>query len=181
MHQRIAWCYQITEALVHVHSHGVVHQDLRPRNVLVHETTPGARDLLLCDFGGSACGELGLDGRSLPDGPFYDPELGDEASPALDIFGLGAFFYTVLTGCWPWRSSPAAPLTLDERDEYDRLVSGLLRQRMFPGVAGLVGDPVMTGCWTRRYETAQDVLDALRLEMPIPLADRTELDEDPPS
>lgn len=48
----------------------MIHSDLRPDNILVHETTPGARDLLIADFGGAVCEELGVDGNSLPDGPF---------------------------------------------------------------------------------------------------------------
>lgn len=64
LHQRMIWCRQLTEAIMHIHSHGVIHFDLRPRNILVHETKPGSRDLLLCDFGGATCDEMGLDGAA---------------------------------------------------------------------------------------------------------------------
>ncbi|KPM35467.1 hypothetical protein AK830_g11095 [Neonectria ditissima] len=87
--QRLAWCRQITEAIEYIHGHGVIHSDLRPGNILVHESAPGSLDLQLCDFGGAVCEELGVDGQSLPDGPFYSPVFKYEMNTLSDIFGLG--------------------------------------------------------------------------------------------
>ncbi|KAL2185806.1 kinase-like protein [Thermothelomyces heterothallicus CBS 203.75] len=103
--QRLLWCRQLTEALDYIHSRGVLHSDLRPGNILVHETTPGARDLLLADFGSSVYKELGLDGLSLPDGPFYN------------LFGIGSIFYTIYTGRWPYKLTPGRFDKVDDRLE----------------------------------------------------------------
>lgn len=171
MRQRITWCHQLAEAISYIHQRGVVHSDLRPANVLVHESIPGSRDLRLCDFGGSTCNNLGLDGRCLPDGPFYHPTFGCESSPALDIFGLGSLFYTVLTGCWPYKSTPGQPETIDEELHYEKAIAEAYDTHKYPNLSGIVGERVILGCWTKRYKTAEEVLCALEKETPIPEAE----------
>ncbi|RDL33191.1 Protein kinase-like [Venustampulla echinocandica] len=167
LRQRKIWCRQLTEALAYIHSHGVVHSDLRPKNILVHETSPGSRDLVLCDFGGSTCDELGLDGGCLPDGPFYSPTFGVQSTPALDIFGLGSLFYTILTGYWPYRSCPGPPETIDEKMDYEKEVAQAFHQGKYPDVTQVVGGSVILGCWMKQYLSAEEVLLGLDREMPI--------------
>lgn len=168
LRQRIIWCRQLTEAIAYIHSHGVVHSDLRPRNILVHETTPGSRDLLLCDFGGSTCDELGLDGGTLPDGPFYHPRFGSNSTPALDIFGLGSLFYTILTGRWPCRLTPGRPETVDEKLAYEKELAEAFTEGRYPDVTKIIGGSVISACWTKQYSTAEEVLSALEREMLVP-------------
>ncbi|KAK3299534.1 uncharacterized protein B0H64DRAFT_388894 [Chaetomium fimeti] len=91
------WCRQLAEALDDIHSRGVLHSDLRPANLLTHETALGARDLLLADLGGSVSEELG-EGLSLPDSPFYSPVFEWQSSVFLDLFGMASTFYTIHTG-----------------------------------------------------------------------------------
>jgi serine/threonine protein kinase len=123
--------------------------------------------LLLCDFGGSTCDELGLDGGCLPDGPFYHPSFGLKSTPALDIFGLGSLFYTILTGHWPYRSSSGSPQTIDERVAYEKEVVEAFNQEKYPDLTRVVGGSVILACWKKQYSTAEEVLHALQREMPI--------------
>ncbi|KGQ04418.1 Ribosomal protein S6 kinase alpha-6 [Beauveria bassiana D1-5] len=167
LRQRIIWCRQLAEAISYIHSRGVVHSDLRPRNVLVHETIAGSRDLLLCDFGGSTCDELGLDGGCLPDGPFYHPTFEAASTPALDIFGLGSLFYTIMTGHWPYRSTPGAPETIEEKLAYERELANAFNDENYPDVTRLVGGSVILACWKRQYSTADEVLRALDKEVDV--------------
>ncbi|RYO78291.1 hypothetical protein DL762_008773 [Monosporascus cannonballus] len=66
---RLKWCRQVIEAITFIHSRGVIHSDLRPDNVLLHTTMTdsisdsSSLDVWLCDFGGSTCERLGLDGH----------------------------------------------------------------------------------------------------------------------
>lgn len=158
--QRKIWCRQAIEAIAYIHGYGVVHADMRPENFLIHERSPGCLDLLLCDFGGAKCDELGLYGNQLPDGPFYDPTLGTDPSPPLDIFSLGSISYTILTGLWPYRSSGGPFGSVEEMLEYVSRVDTLFRQKKYPSIAGLVGGNVIMGCWTKKYKSADDVLTA---------------------
>nr|ODN87363.1 serine/threonine protein kinase [Cryptococcus depauperatus CBS 7855] len=138
---------QATEAIVHLHSKGVIHSDLRPENFLVHQAPQPFAGIWLCDFGGSFCAELGLDGGHLPDLPFGNPQMGSESTPATDIFSLGSIFYAILTGYWPFLDRPPNWTSTDDYlAYYDRAVE-LLKQRKFPDVSGLDGGDVIKGCW----------------------------------
>jgi serine/threonine protein kinase len=95
---RKKWCRQTTESIAYLHSQSVIHSDLRPENCLVHATSTASLDIWLCDFGGSTCEELGLDGGHLPDANFFDPTQEYVSTPATDIFSLGSIFYNILTG-----------------------------------------------------------------------------------
>ncbi len=116
--KRLSWCPQAAEAVLHVHKCGVLHSDLRPGNFLIHAPGSGALELLLCDFGGSVCEDLGLDGLALPSISFYHPALGNESSIALDILSLGSILYVILTGHWPYRDTPGRPREPKEREKY---------------------------------------------------------------
>nr|ODN73110.1 serine/threonine protein kinase [Cryptococcus depauperatus CBS 7841] len=173
---------QVTEAIVHLHSKGVIHSDLRPDNFLVYQAPQPFASIWLCDLGGSFCAELDLDGGHLPDIPFSDPQMGIESTPATDIFSLGSIFYAILTGYWPFLDRPPKwTSTEDYFAYYDRAVellkqrkfpdvSGLdavelLKQRKFPDVSGLDGGDVIKGCWDLEYKSAEEVLQAVRSKM----------------
>jgi serine/threonine protein kinase len=143
----------------------VIHSDLRPENFLVHATTPTSLDLLLCDFGGSTCLKLGLDGGHLPDYGFLDPNAGFESTEQTDIFSLASVFYTILTGHWPYRGLGGRFRNSEEMIHYEQLVTGLFGQRKFPEVDGLFGGAIITKCWLNEYTTAEEVVKALKLEM----------------
>lgn len=161
---------QAIEAVVYVHEQGVIHSDLRPENFLVHGTVSSymdsspSLDLWLCDFGGSKCEELGLDGQTLPDDPFFDPREPWVSSPATDIFSLGSIIYTILTRRWPYREG-ASPSAANDKAAYETKVNALFMEGRFPDLSEQSGRGVIEGCWDHHYKTAKDVLDALKTEM----------------
>jgi len=103
-----------------------------------------------------------------PDGPFYHPTFGFNSSPALDIFGLGSLFYTILTGHWPYRSTPGPPETIDEKITYEKELAEAFNEGRYPDVTRIVGGSVILACWTKQYSTAEEVLRALEREVQIP-------------
>ena len=159
--QRLLWCRQIAESIDYIYSCGVLHSDLRPGNILVHEIVPGARDLLLSDFGGSVCEELKVDGKALPDGPFYSPVFGWESSVLLDLFGLGSLMYTILAGMWPYKETPG-PLAGDEMLNWEEeVVHPKMKRKEFPEGDHLPRGEVILKCWKREFASAKEVEDAL--------------------
>ncbi|KAI0161813.1 kinase [Hypoxylon sp. FL1284] len=159
--QRWTWVLQAAESVGFLHCKAVIHSDLRPENWLVNSQW----QLWLYDFGGSTCEKLGLDGGHLPDDPFFDPRLPDESTPAVDIFSLGSTFYTIMTGHWPFLTGP--PPTNMEKFEFMEKASALFAAGQFPDVSDIPAGIVIRGCWDHTYDTAAEVVRAVKDEMEI--------------
>jgi hypothetical protein len=116
----------IVGALAYLHGHNLVHGDLSPGNVLLD--AHGAAKL--CDFDraqatGSAwrCGDVGP-----PERAYLSPQqvAGSPATPADDIYGLGALLYELLAGVPPLGTAPSDAAIRDVRpDPLAALVPGL--------------------------------------------------------
>lgn len=160
---RRKWSLQIADAVVYVHEKGIIHSNLSTSNVLVHQTGQ-SRDIVLADFGGSKCLDLNLNGRLLPDDPFFDPLLTDFKTSKVDVFSLGVLIYIIMTGSYPFYQRPA-PID-EERFLYGDRVRELFNQGKFPNLSGVGFGRVITGCCCeRRFETAKEVVEAMEAEI----------------
>lgn len=166
MSTRRKWCRQVVQSISYIHSLGIIHSDLRPENFLVHATTPESLDLWLCDFGGSYCERLGLDGGHLPDSGFMDPNAPSISEISTDIFSVGSILFTIVTGHWP-HSQPGKLETLEEITKYHDYVDGLFKQRQFPDLQEVSGGKFILGCWTYMYTTADEILKDLDSELEV--------------
>ena len=149
---RIRLLLQVCQALRYAHGHGVLHQDIKPGNLLV--SADGRVHLV--DFGLSAM-VGGLDASALPrlavTNGYTAPDVlaGTTASVASDIYSVGVMLYRLLVDDWP---RPLLPLH-----------------------AGLIGLPVAVAAqapsalanaasadtaWKRRYRSARRLHDAVR-------------------
>ncbi|MFF1903573.1 serine/threonine-protein kinase [Kitasatospora sp. NPDC058218] len=118
----------IAEALQVIHAAGVVHRDLKPGNVLIAADGPR-----VIDFGIARAADASpLTGTGLRIGSpgFMAPEqvLGQPATPATDVFALGALIAYVGSGTPPFGDGPE-PASLyravHEEPDLSRLPSGL--------------------------------------------------------
>ena len=187
MDTEILWAlaHQLATALAYLHAKGCRHQDLRLENCLLnisatsHDAKPSlelshdakpplelSRDvkpsleLYLSDFGGSQCEEQNLDGEQIPDEPFGDPRLpSDQRSPAMDIFGFGSILYTILTGHWPYRSSPP-PEGLERYDFREKAKEQIMKED-FPDMFHLEGGFIIQKYWDHGFKTAEELLRAV--------------------
>jgi hypothetical protein len=114
--------YEMCSALSLLHSRGLVHRDVTPRNI--RRTADGKAKLL--DFG--VMSAMGPTGAICGTPPFIAPEVLNKVclDGRSDLFSLGATLYWSLTGRVPfsarrfeqlrdaWRSNPPAPSTLVE-------------------------------------------------------------------
>jgi eukaryotic-like serine/threonine-protein kinase len=94
--------HQLCRALAAVHGVGLVHRDIKARNVMRED---GGR-IVLMDFGGGA--DLRAESQGVPDTlagtPLYlAPEIfeGGPASVSADIYSLGVLLFHLVTGSYP--------------------------------------------------------------------------------
>ncbi|MBT9556760.1 MAG: protein kinase [Myxococcales bacterium] len=98
---------QAVAGLAALHDAGVLHRDLKPSNLFLHG--PG-RDVKIVDFGlatfawGSDGARLTRTGEIVGTPAYMAPEQAraDDATPAVDVYGLGTVLYHALTGSPPY-------------------------------------------------------------------------------
>jgi WD40 repeat protein len=146
------------EGLRHLHEHGMVHRDIKPRNLLVtaREQQVKILDLGLVRFpddpGGETAEELTRDVRVLGTRPYMAPEqaLDPHAVDArADLYSLGCTFYYLLTGRSPARDAADRPAPVEAA-----------RTDVPPGLTAVVD---RLRAWRRedRFQTAEELLAAL--------------------
>ena len=101
--REVAW------ALAYAHSHGLVHRDVKPDNIMLEEASGRA---LVADFGiaGLVRGAAGLDGGEVIGTPeFMSPEqaLGECVDARSDLYALGVVGYFALSGTLPFEAGKA--------------------------------------------------------------------------
>jgi serine/threonine protein kinase len=118
----VALGIKIAGALETAHSAGVLHLNVRPENILITEFgEPALADFAVARLQGVNPGPAVDVGEFL--GMHIAPELvlGEEATPAADVYGLAATLYILLTGHAPIPvfagESPAASILRVIRDE----------------------------------------------------------------
>ena len=104
---------QLLDALAHAHARGVVHLDLKPRNVLVHEGAPWLTDFSIARIDDHPTERL----RGTP--AYMAPEqfTGLDVGPWTDRYGLGCLLYELLAGRPPFRGPDTEAFAYQHRVE----------------------------------------------------------------
>jgi serine/threonine-protein kinase len=109
LHTRVTLMIETCDAVRHAHAHGVLHQDIKPSNLLVADDGR----VRLLDFGLSAM-LAPPDGRTGPrigvSMAYAAPEVLRGAAPsvAIDVHALGVMLYRLLCDDWPRHPPPTS-------------------------------------------------------------------------
>ncbi len=155
---------QVCDAVAYAHRNLVIHRDLKPSNVLVD----AAGHVRLLDFGigqfADATGERTQTmWRAMTPGYAAPEQLrGDQASTAIDIYGLGALLHRLLTGRTPQSATDGSDTTRPSllvrqaSDAYHRHYVPLRSDLDRVLLKALAEEP------GQRYSTAEALADDLR-------------------
>jgi serine/threonine-protein kinase len=180
---------QILQAAGFAHSHGVIHRDFKPHNVIVDD----AGHAKVTDFGIARAGasEMTETGSIMGTAQYLSPEQaqGHAVTATSDVYSIGVMLYEMLAGRLPFEGDSAVAVALKHLSEPPAPISHW-RPDVHPALeavvmAALAKDP------SQRWQSAQDLaagLEAARSQIeagsngqdtadfaaiPIPVADET--------
>ncbi len=151
---------QACEGLQYAHSHGVVHRDVKPGNLL--RAREG--EVKLADFGIAKATEqssITQVGSVLGTAAYLAPEQarGEEAGPSADLYALGVVTYQLISGRLPYEATSLTELALKQQQEepptLDTLVAAVSPELAEAVAVALALDP------HDRYHTAREMRRAL--------------------
>lgn len=174
---------QLARALDYIHALGLVHEDIKPTNVLVTQRK-GAAQAKLIDFGlarvlrgGEGENEeeteviLGTPGFSAP-----EKVRGKQTDSRSDIYSLAATMYAAIRGSKPFPSRDFEEALRAQQDWRPELAGALLKQSG-PVVAELIGRMLHADPERRPQSARSIVLELLRRE-PSHIRERQDSKED---
>lgn len=110
--------YQLADALMHAHEHGVIHRDIKPQNVMM-QYDGGVK---LLDFGIATITDApNITQKDMVVGSvhYMAPEVlkGKGSSPRSDIYALGITFFELLTGKQPFTDNTPVNIAMRQIEE----------------------------------------------------------------
>lgn len=166
-------CSQVAHALDYAHSHGVIHRDVKPANVLL----AAGEWALLADFGlakliGSSAG-ITRSGVSMGTPAYMSPEQGQglEVDARADVYSLGVLLFEMLAGTAPYRAD--TPLAVIWKQINDPVPSLCARNPAVPPEADAIIEKALAKHPGDRFDSAGEFIEALQAAVRKPAFDRT--------
>ncbi|CAM9281014.1 unnamed protein product [Ectocarpus sp. 6 AP-2014] len=106
-HDAASLLREVVDAVAYLHGHSIIHFDIKPENILLHDADTDDIDVRLVDFGSAfVVGATGESGPKNDSGTiaYSAPEVlrGQSVSTAADMWSLGVVLYILLSGFHPF-------------------------------------------------------------------------------
>ncbi|MEO1535969.1 MAG: serine/threonine-protein kinase [Planctomycetota bacterium] len=155
---------QVAEALLHAHEKGLIHRDVKPKNVMI--TKEGVVKLADMGLARAVSDKEAAEaeaGKAFGTPYYISPEQirGErEIGPPADIYSLGATFYHMVTGSVPFEGkNPSA--VMHKHLKTDLVPPDHVNPKLSAGVSEVI-EMMMAKSPSSRYKTCKDLLVDLR-------------------
>lgn len=158
--ETVFFAQQIARALGHAHSRGIIHQDIKPHNImLLRDGTAKVTDFGIARLESNQ--ETRVMQEAIGSVHYIAPEQakGSPIDARVDIYSLGVVMYEMLTGKLPFEGDSAVAIVMQHINSVPLMPSELM-----PGIPKGLDDIVMHAMCpsvSKRYATAQDLYNDL--------------------
>lgn len=147
---------QIARALVHAHSRGIIHQDVKPQNVIIlRDGTAKLMDFGIASF--AATQETRVAQEAIGSVHYISPEQarGLSIDYRADIYSLGVVMYEMVTGKLPFDGDTAVQVVMQHINAKAKLPSELVAE-LPQGIDQIIMH-AMCADVSKRYESAEQL------------------------
>ena len=157
--QTLFFAFQIAEALEHAHSRGIIHQDIKPQNIML------LRDgtLKVADFGIAKLeneGETQVIKEAIGSVHYISPEQarGSKIDSRTDIYSLGVVMYEMITGRTPFKGDSAISIVMQHINALPVPPSSVIDDYI-PKALEFIIEKSMCPSLKRRYVSAKEMIE----------------------
>ena len=155
--ETLYFAQQVARALDHAHSRGIIHQDIKPQNImLLRDGTAKVMDFGIASFANSQETRK-VSSEAIGSVHYISPEQakGTTADFRTDLYSLGVVMYEMLTGTLPFRGETAVAVVMQHLNTVPPVPSSIVPE--IPQAMDEIVMHAMCANVNQRYSSALDM------------------------